>query len=407
MSINVQPDREFIQSMKEAGGDALKKCYQCATCSVACPLSTDGAPFPRREMIYAQWGLKDKLLNDPNVFLCHQCSDCTAMCPRGARPGDVLGAVRAYAYTLLGWPKCLARMCTSQDNLWKLIAIPTAVVLVLWLISGGMSLPSDAEFSRYGYQHFFGHSFYGFDPIVLAKNVVFIDIIMLLAVAIAAISFFKGTTALWRGMTSSLDKKEGFAYRPDCAQFITEFLWPSIVEIVQHKRFDDCKENHDRIRGHKPLMWAFIGLFFVTVYSFTVADILGMIWPELHGPIHMWNPVKWIANIAAVAMIYGIVVLWQNRKKMEAEGKAKHTFYDWFYIWIIAVVGVTGLGAELLRLVNLQLLGYFVYFWHLVSVAMMFLYLPYSKFAHLVYRTEAYAFDLYRKSAYAKNPLND
>ena len=108
MSINVQPDRQFIASLKEAGGDALKKCYQCATCSVACPLSTDGSPFPRREMIYAQWGLKDKLVNNPNVFLCHQCGDCTAMCPRGARPGDVMGAVRAYVYAELGWPKFLA-----------------------------------------------------------------------------------------------------------------------------------------------------------------------------------------------------------------------------------------------------------------------------------------------------------
>lgn len=41
MSMNVQPDFEFIKAMKEAGGDTLKQCYQCATCSVACPLSTD------------------------------------------------------------------------------------------------------------------------------------------------------------------------------------------------------------------------------------------------------------------------------------------------------------------------------------------------------------------------------
>lgn len=401
MSINVQPDRQFIASLKEAGGDALKKCYQCATCSVACPLSTDGSPFPRREMIYAQWGLKDKLVNDPNVFLCHQCGDCTAMCPRGARPGDVMGAVRAYVYAELGWPKFLARMCASQDNLWKLIAIPATVVLLLWLISGGMHLPSAQEFATAGYQHFFGH----WDWRYLDRNVMFIDMFMLAALAIAVWSFYKGTVTLWRGMAQSLPR-ETVAYRPTLGQFLKEFLWPSIVEIVQHKRFDECKENNDRIRGHKPLMLAFIGLFMVTCYSVIKNDVFGIVFPSLHGPISMLNPVKWLANIAAVAMIYGIVVLWQNRKKMEDAGKARYTFYDWFYIWIVAAVGVTGLGAELLRLVHLPLPGYFFYFWHLVSVAMMFLYLPYSKFAHLVYRTEAYAFDLYRKSAYAKNPLN-
>jgi quinone-modifying oxidoreductase subunit QmoC len=98
MSMNVQPDLDFIKDMKSAGGDTLKKCFQCATCSVVCPLSTDDNPFPRREMIFAQWGLKEKLMGDPNVMLCHQCGDCTTYCPRGAKPGEVLGAIRAYAY---------------------------------------------------------------------------------------------------------------------------------------------------------------------------------------------------------------------------------------------------------------------------------------------------------------------
>lgn len=136
-------------------------------------------------------------------------------------------------------------------------------------------------------------------------------------------------------------------------------------------------------------------------------DVFGIFFPSLHGPISLWNPVKWLANVAAVAMIFGIVVLWRNRKKMEAEGKAKSTFYDWFYIWVIAAVGVTGLGAELLRIVSIPSLGYLVYYLHLVSVVMLFLYLPYSKFAHIVYRTTAYAFERYSQSAFVKNPLNE
>ena len=401
MSMNVQPDLDFIKAMKEAGGDTLKQCYQCATCSVACPLSTDDKPFPRREMILAQWGLKDKLLADPNIFLCHHCGDCTTLCPRGAKPGDVLGAIRAYAYRSLGWPKGLAELCSSVKNLPVLIGIPAVAIFVLWLISGGMHIPEGEKFARVGYTHFFGHR----DFRLLSKNVLFIDIIMLTAVGIAITSVYKGISKLWQGMQASVGATE-VPYRPSVPQFVKMFLWPALKEILEHRRFRECTENQDRIKGHKPLMFAFIGLFIVTLYSMFTQDVIGIFIPSMHGPISMWNPIKVLANVSAVAMIVGIGILWMNRTKMEASGKAMNTFYDWFIIWIIMGVGVTGLAAELLRLVGIPSLGYVVYYLHLISVAMLFLYMPYTKFAHLVYRTFAMAFERYRDSAFIKNPLN-
>ncbi|MGI6655937.1 MAG: quinone-interacting membrane-bound oxidoreductase complex subunit QmoC [Desulfobulbus sp.] len=400
--MNVQPDLNFIRAMKEAGGDTLKKCYQCATCSVACPLSTDGNPFPRKQMILAQWGLKDQLVNDVNIFLCHNCGDCSELCPRDARPGDVLGAIRAYAYRALAWPKALADLCASAKNLPMLIGIPSVFVFVLWLISGGLRIPSGEVFAQVGYTHFFGH----WDWRYLSKNVLFIDIIMLTALGIAVVSFWKGLSKMWRNMQASAGQEDAL-YRPSICQFITRFLWPSIVEIVKHTRFKECNIQRDRVRGHLPLVWGFIGLFIVTAYSAFTQDVIGIFIPSMHGPISMWNPMKLLANVSAVAMIFGIAVLWKNRQQMEAEGRATDTFYDWFLIWIIMGVGVTGLAAEVLRLVGIPSLGYVVYYLHLVSVVMLFLYMPYTKFAHLVYRTFAMAIERYRTSAYIKDPLNE
>jgi quinone-modifying oxidoreductase subunit QmoC len=399
--MNVQPDLDFIKAMKEAGGDTLKQCYQCATCSVACPLSSDDKPFPRKEMILAQWGLKDKLLADPNIFLCHHCGDCSTMCPRGAKPGDVLSAIRAYAYRSLGWPKGLAELCSSVKNLPILIGIPAVAIFLLWLISGGMHIPAGEQFARVGYTHFFGH----WDFRWLSKNVLFIDIIMLPAVGIAITSVYKGISKLWQGMQASVGATE-VPYRPSVPQFIKMFLWPALKEILEHRRFRECTENQDRIKGHRPLMYAFIGLFIVTLYSMFTQDVIGIFIPSMHGPISMWNPIKVLANVSAVAMIVGLGILWMNRTKMEASGKAMNTFYDWFIIWIMMGVGVTGLAAELLRLVGIPSLGYVVYYLHLISVVMLFLYMPYTKFAHLVYRTFAMAFERYRDSAFIKNPLN-
>lgn len=392
--LRVEPDLEFIKYLKSAGGDTLKKCYQCATCSVVCPLASDKKPFPRKEMIWAQWGLKEKLMADPDIMLCHQCGDCTAYCPRGAKPGDVLGAIRAYTYKYYGFPQGLANLCSSGKNLPILIAIPALVIGIVWFLSGGMHIPEGPV--DFGY--FFGEGHFG----PLTKTVALIDLMFLPAVGFSIFAAYKGVSAMWGRMVANLTDGVVPAFRPSAIQLLTEFLWPAIVETIQHKRFNECGENQDRVRGHQPLMLAFIGLFIVTNYAFIAKDFIGAFVPSLHGPISLANPVKWLANVSAIALIVGIGILWSNRKQMEAEGKAVPNFYDWFLIWEIMAVGVTGMAAQLFRLMDIGVIAYLLYYLHLVSVMMLFLYMPYTKFAHMVYRVFAMAFEKYRESSFVK-----
>ncbi|MCI5145970.1 MAG: heterodisulfide reductase [Candidatus Electrothrix sp. AR3] len=312
----------------------------------------------------------------------------------------MLGAIRAYAYKYYGWPAGLAKLASSGKNLPILVAIPALIIFVMWLPSGSQ-VPAAGDFTHQGYSNFFGHWNFKW----MTKNVFFIDFFMIPTAGLAVFAAFKGVTAMWKKMAENAGVGEAL-YRPSVDQFVKEFLWPSVVEIVQHDRFKKCETNKDRVRGHQPLMWAFIGLLFVTGYSFFAQDILGLVIPSLHGPMSMLNPVKIIANVAAIAMITGSCILWSNRAKMEESGQASNTFYDWFLIWMIMGVAVTGTGAELLRLVGIPSIGYLVYYLHLVSVMMLFLYMPYTKFAHLIYRTFAMAFERYRESAYVRNPLN-
>ena len=402
----VEPDLDFIKYLKSAGGDSMKKCYQCATCSVVCPLSSEGNPFPRKEMIWAQWGLKEKLAADPDILLCHQCGDCTAYCPRGAKPGDVLGAIRAYAYTHFGFPQGLAKLCSSGKNLPILIAIPVLIIGLLWVISGGMHVPDSETFKAVGFGHFFGH----WDFHWLSKNVFFIDIIFVPAFLFAAFASLKGAKSMWDQMCDSLEVNSDF--RPSIKQFVVDYLVPSVVETVQHKRFNECGENQNRVKGHLPLLLSFVALFVVTNYGLIRKDIVSLFVSEemraiLHGPIPLADPFKLLANVGAIALIVGIGILWANRSKSEDEQGAKATFYDWFLIGLIMTVGVSGLGSELIRLLGVPSLAYFVYFVHLVSIFMLFLYMPYTKFAHMTYRLVAMSFEKYRDSSFVKPAVGE
>ena len=127
----IAPDLNFVNDVIKAGGDSLKKCFQCATCTVVCNVTPEDKPFPRKEMVQAQWGLKDDLFRNPDIWLCHQCNDCTAHCPRGAKPGEVLGAVRQMSIVKHSKPSFLAKLAGSKAGLIPLLAIPAVIFLVM------------------------------------------------------------------------------------------------------------------------------------------------------------------------------------------------------------------------------------------------------------------------------------
>ncbi len=134
----MEADLGFIRYIKKAGGSDLKKCYQCATCSSVCSLSPAEKPFPRKEMLLAGWGQEKKLVSDPDIWLCYQCNDCATYCPRGAKPGNVLAAIRSYIYQYYAVPSFMGKALANPKALPLLFLAPMAVLAaMIWGSSGG------------------------------------------------------------------------------------------------------------------------------------------------------------------------------------------------------------------------------------------------------------------------------
>lgn len=96
-------------------------------------------------------------------------------------------------------------------------------------------------------------------------------------------------------------------------------------------------------------------------------------------------------NLSALALITGITLVILNRKKTSPRASLG-SYFDWLLITVIYTVAVTGILSEVFRLLNIASLAYPVYFIHLVFVFFLFVYAPFSKMAHMVYRTVAMVF---------------
>ena len=112
----VASDRGVAEGIQGLGAEHLQRCYQCGTCSVVCPLTPEEDAFPRKEMVWAQWGLKDRLMSDGDAWLCYSCNDCVTHCPVDARPGDVMAAIRSYQITRRRIPPTLPMIFTGSYN---------------------------------------------------------------------------------------------------------------------------------------------------------------------------------------------------------------------------------------------------------------------------------------------------
>ena len=391
----IKPDEKFIRDVLRRGGESAKKCFQCGTCSVTCELSyaREGAGFPRKLMLWTQWGLKDRVLRDPGIWLCHQCNDCSANCPRGAKPGDVLAAVRSLAVEHFSMPSFVSRLFSDPRGLPVVFGLPAAIMLVLVAVLQGFDFPEgEIEYAR-----FISHTaIYIVAPALVAYAVVVAGLGLLRYWRQLQIGSHEALVAVPNaaapepepGGAEPTESSDGPGAMAASASGMSlgSSLASTGSDIALHSSFRQCQTDKPRLWGHLAVFYGTPFLLLATslaaIYSFTGA--------EVQRPAS--DPAKILGNLGAILIFAGIVVFAFNRVRAKKGSWGLGSYTDWLLLGMILLLVVTGALLEVARYADAASLAYSLYLVHLIFVFVAFAYAPHGKFAHVFYRAAALAF---------------
>jgi quinone-modifying oxidoreductase subunit QmoC len=338
-------------------------------------------------MIWAQWGLKDRLVADPDIWLCHQCNDCSTRCPRGARPADVLAALRHESVHHHAVPGFLYTW-VNQVKFLPLMLLISAVLIAMVLMLRG---PLERALSIETHEHAF---FADFFPhwLLIGSFSAFAGLAFLAAVI--------GVVRFWRGMKAA-DEASG---RGTPVMGIVPATVRALTSIFRHDRFGKCTSHSSRKVAHLTAFYGFVALFVVTIWAVMDLYVFPLFGVDSLYPFNLMHPLKILANIGAVLLVFGCVKAISDRRAGRKDAAAS-TSFDWLFLWLLFGVAVTGVLTEIMRFSvgptpaagrgALEYVALGVYFVHLVLVFNVLVFLPFSKFAHIVYRTAAMVYAEY------------
>jgi len=79
------------------GGEKIRLCIQCGTCSGSCPNADKMEYTPRQLIAMARAGMQDEVLSSNSMWYCASCYLCTVCCPRDIKPTDLMHVLECLA----------------------------------------------------------------------------------------------------------------------------------------------------------------------------------------------------------------------------------------------------------------------------------------------------------------------
>lgn len=364
-------DPGLLSELEKYGTVNIESCFNCGNCTAVCPLSSETESFPRRMIRYAQIGLRENLVNSKELWLCYYCGECTATCPRQANPGEFMSAARRYAiaqYDRLG----LAKWLYTSAAFNVLFLVMLAGVLGIFIYSFHGPMPSDTL------------RLFEFIPSEVVHNLgVMAGIIIVL-------------TALWGMVNMIIHVSRATQFPQGTRLNWLEALWETIgLEVLGQRRYrQDCQVSAQgqpwflqKWFVHAAMLWGFLGLFLATALDYLL-ELVGVKPTGTWVPI--WDPIRLLGTLAGVLLVYGATMIIFKRWRHADEASLYSTPSDWAFLILIWLAGMSGFGLEVsIYLPQPYAWGYWMLLGHLVIVGELLILLPFTKFAHALYRTAA------------------
>jgi len=91
-------DLRFLDEIyRIPGGEKIKDCIQCGTCSGSCPVSWAMEETPRQVFAMIRAGMRDKVLDSLTIWTCASCYQCAHRCPQEIKITDIMYMLKRMA----------------------------------------------------------------------------------------------------------------------------------------------------------------------------------------------------------------------------------------------------------------------------------------------------------------------
>jgi ferredoxin len=358
--MSVRVDTGLVSELAKYGGDTVTKCFNCGNCTAVCSLSKEDTVFPRRYIRYTQLGLKGKMLESVDPWLCYYCGDCSDTCPREAKPGKLMMASRRWLISMYDWTG-LSRLMYRKEG-WELGMLAIVALVVLGLFT----LPAN-----FGFQLLAKHP-----EALRAVNLAYFapkgivhwgDITM--AVFLAGLLLSNAARMAYYAMRNS--------HPIPLSAYLIE-LKELILHAVTQKRWRDCAtDNTKHWLRHLALVSGY-GTMFLLVVVF-------LYWFQVEDASFHWTS---LLGYYATLVLLG-TTLWIIRDRMEKKDQIHKDsdLADWLFVGLLLLTSLTGISLHLFRLLDLPMPTYVMYLVHLmIAVPMLVIEVPFGKWAHMLYR---------------------